>query len=733
MYKRRRRGTLARPGREEPALTPDVEVMSLMPDVFEARGLARVTAARPAAFAVALLLVAALASCRRASPPAPTAPPARAVAPSPAASGAQEVTATTALEAFARLYGPVPGVAVTTQHAGFGCGTEAVRWVAAHWSSLRPEQQAAVRSALESPPPRSALRDLSSFVSRAAAAQAGACCGAAAPPAAEPLTEAQQANAQRIVDGLRAELVTLLGHTPRMAFKVYREAPGAPADAVPMRIDSERVPYWISGMTDDAPLSSASVCRVRVRREWLEGRSPEALRMVLGHEIFHCFQYDLFAGTRGDQLLAFDHLRPWAFEGAAAYVGERLSRGTTLDGCWLRGYFSPTPATQCVAYSLHRSNHPAGPGVFSLYRAGYDAIGFFSTLESLGVDPLARGAGGVANLLRAVNDESADAALARISRFEYARLVDVASASTRRGWSSSWRIDSPLVQTGDGMSRGAPPIPPVVHGAPAHLVLESGAMQVVEVPFGDARFVRVQGRGHGHVAFDASLDRIYVSDANMVFCREWPCMCPDGRPVPHATGQIPAASSRFTLAHFAVPRETADVTLDAPTVDELCGATPPDPSPPPPTGIDPCLTGTWHIDRAHELEAMRASFPAQVRVRNIRGDLQLRFDGRGGGGALFNNYCVETESGTTPPLQQRVIFNGQGTGRYAAANGRLSTRDFVPALDVRAEVTVAGQRMNIPVPVNDAIARAAVPGAEAYTCSANELRFRDARATRYLR
>ncbi len=130
---------------------------------------------------------------------------------------------------------------------------------------------------------------------------------------------------------------------------------------------------------------------------------------------------------------------------------------------------------------------------------------------------------------------------------------------------------------------------------------------------------------------------------------------------------------------------------------------------------------------------MRATFPAQVRVRAVRGDLQLRFDGRGGGGAYFNRYCVETETASEPPMQQRVIFDGQGVGRYTASSGRLSTRDFVPSLQVHAEVTVAGRRLDIPVPTDDAIARAAVPSVGGYTCSTTELRFADSRGTRYVR
>ncbi len=464
---------------------------------------------------------------------------ARAAAQAPAAArNPEEITPTTALETFTGLYGPVPGVAASTRPSGFGCGAEALRRVAAHWPSLRPEQRAAVRAAVESPPPRAALRDLAELVSRSAAAQAGGCCGGGAPPTIAPLTDEEFASAQRIVDGLRAELSTMLLYTPRMPFKVYREAPAAPADSYPLARDSERLPTWIAGLTDDTALSSASVCRIRVRREWLTGVPRASLRMVLGHEVFHCFQYDTFVGTRGEQLLAFNDLRPWAFEGAAAYVGERLSGGTTLDGCWLRGYFSQTPAAQCVQYSLHAYSHPAGPGVFSLYRAGYDAMGYFATLEGLGLDPLAASDSGVANVLRVVNDASSDVALARLAQHSFVQLVDVPSAATRRGWGRSWRIDSPLVQQGAELAREAPRAPPIAPGSPARLQLESGAMQVIEVPFGGAPYVRVRGAGHGHVAFDRSLDRIYVNDANLVFCRAWPCVCPDGRPVPQATGQI---------------------------------------------------------------------------------------------------------------------------------------------------------------------------------------------------
>lgn len=128
---------------------------------------------------------------------------------------------------------------------------------------------------------------------------------------------------------------------------------------------------------------------------------------------------------------------------------------------------------------------------------------------------------------------------------------------------------------------------------------------------------------------------------------------------------------------------------------------------------------------------MRATFPSAVRVTNASGDLRLRFDGRGG--AYFDRYGIGTETTNTAPMRQLVIFNSQGTGRYTASNNRLATSDFVPSLQVRSEVTVAGQRLDIPVPANDEMARAAVSSRGGYTCSAAELRFADSRGTRYTR
>lgn len=675
---------------------------------------------------------------------APSSAPARASAERPAPAWARvaealgpqgEVTPQAALRAFSLVYGvALPGVpAMPARDASVPvCGTEATRWVVQHASTYTPEQRAVIERALSgragahahaAPPARSAgvLSELASLVALREAH-------------ADPLPDSERRMAQSIVDELFSQVAAFVGVTPTIRVFVGRDQSRAPADAYPMMTDLETDDpdlHPLTVLSATTPMSSARYCRVRFNAQAMgpHWRNEAFKRFVIGHELFHCLQFQSFRGSYADWGHVAGPVRPWVVEAAAGYVGEALTGGSGIDGYWLEGYMSPSYVAD---YSQHR---PAAieQGIYDHYNAGYDGVGLYYTLEGFGLRPLQhRGGDGLPDVLGILNEPSSNAALLRLLQGRGEVLRGFATASTRRAWGPEWDLASPYAQR-EPQHRRTPLLlgHTVAPGRPYTVQLLDGEMQVASLPFANVEYLRVRGAGTGHLVFDQAHDYPYTGPTHQVFCRSWPCACPDGRGVANAVAALPTGVTRLELFHMGIPGSVAaTLTVDAPTRDELCGgdaAAPPalDASPndaSEPEGYDPCLEGEWSL-AASPGASWLAPIARAGTIRRATGRLRLRFR-RGNGRQWADNIQLQYAVGGAMPAAAAITVRMQGgvTGEYRAGQGRMQFRTTSSDLVVTSGVDLGTGFVPVPVPTAG-LRLDVLGGAGAYRCTPTTLEY----------
>jgi hypothetical protein len=251
----------------------------------------------------------------------------------------------TALQAFALLIGPLPGVSPPDGSApAISSGSAPIRWILGNWDGLTGAQRDAVAAALE-PDVETAQGEWGPrLASSAMVPMTAATCdlGKESPRRAEIEGQAESAS---------AAISERLGRTLRLpiVIRFVGNKPGLAAEAIP--VDSACRPT--------AARPALCVVDVTDRGTGLIGFE---IVDVIAHEVFHCFQYDL-AKTAAEA----GRVAPWLAEGSAAWVGEQISGGSTVGEQWWEDWVK----------------YPWLP----LFSRVYDGVGFFSHLQESGTDP----------------------------------------------------------------------------------------------------------------------------------------------------------------------------------------------------------------------------------------------------------------------------------------------------------------------------------------------------------
>jgi hypothetical protein len=239
------------------------------------------------------------------------------------------ITPAIALRAFAIVYGSVPGARRPAGRLGTPrSGTLAMQFAARVWPRISRAQRKAIDRAI------------------------GAPHDARSPRLAQASNQVLTPDPalQAIADKLAAYYAKQLG-TAVPKIKVFRTSEeitsgGQPAgaDALPQNANGE----WGVGV----PVS----CRVRVPPSTLKAGQVK-IEFILGHEVFHCFQFTLMAAWRKRSA--------WIIEGSAVWAAILAAKVPKASGSFdYRTY-------------LETANAP-------LFGRAYDAVGFWGRAEELG-------------------------------------------------------------------------------------------------------------------------------------------------------------------------------------------------------------------------------------------------------------------------------------------------------------------------------------------------------------
>jgi hypothetical protein len=472
----------------------------------------------------------------------------------------------TALEAFALLIGPLPGVETPPGEVPLvEDGTPAVTMLLSHWDELTPAQQRVVDDYLTPPPSTAGITTgpLTAALGGGptTAAGSGPCLGGRDSP--------RQADFDAAISQAISTVGSMLGRQLKIPISVVFHGvsdqvsgeEGVHVMAVANAMDAAC--KVIKGKVRPAS------CQLQFtnRGEGLEGFE---LLHLAHHEVFHCFQFE-FATTVADHY----RVHQWLAEGSAAWVGETIAGNSSLGG----------------KYWVPWLKYPGQP----LFRRTYDAIGFFMHLQDVGVDPWKL----LVPMHLKAEASSADA---------YQVAVKAASAKLLDAWGSSYIRDGTLrpdwSTDGLGLPNGiSTPVPEVeltdnttiVGGADpltalaARIDLQSEAV-VFEPMF-------VTSGAHGLIRFSDGTQKTMAEAASQPFClKSGGCVCPEGSyGSGHAWQQGASGQLLFGIAGHT---DGLDLEIQAMTVDVTCAQAPEDFVPEEPCWCPPGPLGRHDIDRS---------------------------------------------------------------------------------------------------------------------------------------
>lgn len=217
-----------------------------------------------------------------------------------------------ALQAFAYLFGPLPGVRVPSARPdppGFAAsGTSQIGWVFAHWKELTDEQRRAVTARL-APPPGEPPRFGQSVKDRAATILA--------------------AEVRDLVAKIAARLGGNVTIPPARFYLVDKDEPNVRAWTVPMSGPESIEP----GTRDSVDIRNGPAAKCPMffpPSIWtnVAGGVPAVIKQTIAHEIFHCFQAFNYA-----DLALYRTAGNWLNDGSAEFAGTDLA-GVSFPPSW---------------------------------------------------------------------------------------------------------------------------------------------------------------------------------------------------------------------------------------------------------------------------------------------------------------------------------------------------------------------------------------------------------------
>jgi hypothetical protein len=311
------------------------------------------------------------------------------------------VSVQTAVEAFSRAIGPLPGAAAAPEgrQTPIDTGGGPVRWLQQHWAELDAAQRSAASRYLRPP--------------RTLAARVGAT--PAAGIAIANLGDSPGAGAYRtIVNDAIARIGSATGTSLLAATAIVLGAIPPP----------QTVGAWAYAEPFDAggnQVGPETECLIFINQRMVQA-SPDIQRATLAHETFHCFEAQMIGSVA-----AYLSAPSWLVEGQAEWVGETYAGGTSVSGQWWHRYLTT----------------PLAP----LFQRSYDAIGFYAHLAENGVDPWRQ----FASMLTAGGSA---AAYARAVAGHEPAFLDrwAAGLSREAGWGVGWNT------TGPGITQDKPDV-----------------------------------------------------------------------------------------------------------------------------------------------------------------------------------------------------------------------------------------------------------------------------------
>ena len=548
-----------------------------------------------------------------------------------------------ALGAFATYMGDLPGVEPPADAPvpGMGSRTLYARSVLAHWSEMTDEQRDAFWAIVA---PESEL------------------VGGRGRTRPRQLSDDEL---QAIAENARSEFGSRTGHANSDVIEIHRVDSATVSDDGAWAYSEPPASDW-----HDTPLEttvgSRNTCHVYVGANLLRASGSE-LEMLIAHEVFHCFQMDVFGGS----MLEWGSVPPWIVEGGAAWAGlEVAGGGNVLSDSWWDRYLN------------------GSSGGYALYSADYDAVGAYAYAEQQGNSPWTR-------LLPMVNQDSPEAF---ITLFDVDPVVlnAWASSTTRTGWSDAWDATGVAIT---GASREA-----AVMELPRREVVEVSAgaasQQVVAFqPFADAEMAFVQLLGPSTSSWSGDAELRWAGDATVGgWCLVGECVCPDGRP-PAGMSLPPApGGTALVVGVSGNAQEASKARAIALRLEDLC-----EPCPGEAGGggrsrarlsgwfnqtegqcNDPCLTGGWTIDNGAFGDALFAGAPFTY---EITGAFVLKFDGfRWAARSDGWNSRVEINIGDIHEVVTG-IYAGQTVGEYGAYAGNMTVVEEGPGIAYHVEAT----------------------------------------------
>jgi hypothetical protein len=443
------------------------------------------------------------------------------------------VSKDTALQAFSLAIGPLPGVSVPAGDTGMmQSGSMAVRWLVSHWQEISAEQQQAAIGMLPE------LGELQAYAPEVVLA--------AQNRTNDYYTQLAREKFAEIGANLQSPLNIGLTINARVGLPV--KASSAAETGV----------YNAQGGFSGTPAKCVIVVSA-----WLDRRGDADVEASITHETWHCYEGAIVGLAR----YWSDNPASWIIEGEAEWVAATLNPDAPMMA-------QPWP------FYL---GYPGDP----LFSQSYQAIGFYSQLDSSGTDPWTT----LADILKAPDNASAFAAAGADSDAFLDRWASGFLRDDSRG--DPWQITGPAVTSDKAPLNGIS----LNNGGSVGVSVPAYANEVSE--FGETPDVmQVAMSGHARVSDANGHDYLVGGEAD--FCMLLTgCECPGSDDPP----PLPLEGAAVVLAVTGGAAGSAG-TLIGTQLDDFCNK-----------GVSGTWTGTWTNSPDFGTPAANGGFTMTVRQK----------------------------------------------------------------------------------------------------------------------
>lgn len=266
-----------------------------------------------------------------------------------------EVSLATAEQAYALVFGALPGVSAPANSGGvIPDGTLALRMILAHYNDLNAAQQQAVlqRFGYKAPTAKSAaVAPVAAIAGVTRAVQASVLINPTPVPTDVPVTTNYRTMINEFIPKMNAALHYTLTLPISLAIDVNAKKNGDEA-------------YTACFNSNGLQTGTVAWCQISFDSS-LSSETEDDQRLIVAHELFHCYQAALF----GD-LSMYYYIVPWIIEGSASWAAATIS-GVSSQSGWTQdnwgGWLTDPEKT--------------------LFSRAYDAIGFYALINQAGISP----------------------------------------------------------------------------------------------------------------------------------------------------------------------------------------------------------------------------------------------------------------------------------------------------------------------------------------------------------